>query len=68
MVNLPTTVCLFISGPSTDYVIFQGLFACLVGWSLVDQLQLRDFGPHGTFALCVVITIGMVILLRDLGP
>jgi hypothetical protein len=34
-----------------------------------EHLFLRDFGPYGTIfmIMCAVITVAMVILLRDIG-
>jgi uncharacterized YccA/Bax inhibitor family protein len=41
----------------------------LVAWLVGDHLLLRDFGPYGIIFtnMCVVITVAMVILLRDLS-
>jgi hypothetical protein len=40
-----------------------------VGWMAVDHLPLRDLGPYVIMFMnvCVVITVAMVMLLRDLG-
>jgi hypothetical protein len=45
----------------------------LVSWSLHDHFLLRDFGDFGPYGiifinLWVVVTVSMVILLKNFGP
>jgi hypothetical protein len=41
----------------------------LVVWLVGDHLLLKDFGPYGIILmnLCFVVTVEMVMLLRDFG-
>jgi uncharacterized YccA/Bax inhibitor family protein len=41
----------------------------LVAWLVGDHLLLRNFGPYVIIFMnvCVVITVAMVMLLRDFG-
>jgi hypothetical protein len=44
------------------------IFCSLVGWLVCNHLLLRDFGPYGIISMNVcVITVAMVLLLRDFG-
>jgi hypothetical protein len=39
----------------------------ITGRLVTGRLLLEDSGPHGIIFVCVVVTAGMVILLRNLG-
>jgi hypothetical protein len=44
------------------------LVASIVGWLLDDHLLLSDFGPNEIIFMNVfVVTVAMVMLLRDFG-